>query len=85
MREPANIDAITDFTHAVDKIVLDDDIFTQVGAVATIVVSVPPVTESVDGEPVEAMTFRIECMPKRLRMHLPADCPLRTDAATVRP
>ena len=47
--------------------------------------SAQPLTLNLDGEPVEAMTFRIECMPKRLRMHLPADCPLRTDAATVRP
>lgn len=44
-----------------------------------------PLTLNLDGEPVEAMTFRIECMPKRLRMHLPADCPLRGNAATVRP
>lgn len=42
-----------------------------------------PLTLNLDGEPVEAMTFRIECMPKRLRMHLPADCPLRGNAAKV--
>ena len=44
-----------------------------------------PLTLNLDGEPVEAMTFRIECMPKRVRMHLPADCPLRGNAAKVRP
>ena len=44
-----------------------------------------PLTLNLDGEPVQAMTFRIDCMPKRLRMHLPADCPLRGNAATVRP
>lgn len=47
--------------------------------------AVQPLTLNLDGEPVESMTFRIECMQKRLRMHLPADCPLRGNAATVRP
>ena len=28
------------------------------------------------GEPVEATRFRIDCLPRRVRMHLPADCPL---------
>jgi diacylglycerol kinase family enzyme len=44
-----------------------------------------PLTLNLDGEPVQAMAFRIECMPKRLRMHLPADCPLRGNAAKVAP
>lgn len=44
-----------------------------------------PLTLNLDGEPVEARHFRIDCVPGRLRMHLPADCPLRVDAATVRP
>ena len=44
-----------------------------------------PLTLNLDGEPVDAMRFRIDCVPGRVRMHLPADCPLRTDAATVRP
>ena len=44
-----------------------------------------PLTLNLDGEPVEAARFRIDCVPGRVRMHLPADCPLRTDAATVRP
>lgn len=47
--------------------------------------STQPLTLNLDGEPVEAMTFRIECMPHRLRMHLPADCPLRGNAAKVGP
>ena len=42
-------------------------------------------TLNLDGEPVQAMAFRIQCMPKRLRMHLPADCPLRGNAAKVAP
>ena len=42
-------------------------------------------TLNLDGEPVDAIRFRIDCVPGRVRMHLPADCPLRTDAATVRP
>jgi len=29
---------------------------------------------NLDGEPVEAKHFRIECAPGRVRMHLPADC-----------
>ena len=40
-------------------------------------------TLNLDGEPVQAMAFRIQCMPKRLRMHLPVDCPLRGNAAKV--
>ena len=35
-----------------------------------------PLTLNLDGEPVEARHFRIECVPRRVRMHLPADCPL---------
>ena len=35
-----------------------------------------PMTLNLDGEPVRARAFRIECVPARLRMHLPADCPL---------
>lgn len=45
--------------------------------------AVRPLTLNLDGEPVEAARFRIDCVPARVRMHLPADCPLRTDAATV--
>lgn len=36
-----------------------------------------PVTLNLDGEPVEATEFRIECVPGRVRMHLPRECPLR--------
>jgi lipid kinase YegS len=35
-----------------------------------------PMTLNLDGEPVEARRFRIECMPARVRMHLPSDSPL---------
>ncbi len=35
-----------------------------------------PLTLNLDGEPVDARHFRIECVPRRVRMHLPADCPL---------
>lgn len=45
--------------------------------------SAAPLTLNLDGEPVEAVRFRIECIPGRVRMHLPADCPLRLNAATV--
>ena len=40
-------------------------------------------TLNLDGEPVRARRFRIECVPARLRMHLPPDCPLlgRPDAS----
>lgn len=33
-------------------------------------------TLNLDGEPVEATRFRIECVAHRVRMHLPAGCPL---------
>lgn len=33
-------------------------------------------TLNLDGEPVESIRFRIDCVARRLRMHLPPDCPL---------
>ena len=36
----------------------------------------PPLTLNLDGEPVAARAFHIECIPGRLRMHLPAGCVL---------
>ena len=36
-----------------------------------------PMTLNLDGEPVESRRFRIECVPGRVRMHLPVDSPLR--------
>ncbi|RZA22001.1 MAG: lipid kinase YegS [Lysobacteraceae bacterium] len=42
-------------------------------------------TLNLDGEPVEATRFRIDCVPGRVRMHLPADCPLLGNPATVGP
>lgn len=35
-----------------------------------------PFTLNLDGEPVTASRFRVECVPGRVRMHLPAKCPL---------
>ena len=35
-----------------------------------------PMTLNLDGEPLEATVFRIDCVPGRLDMHLPADSPL---------
>ena len=35
-----------------------------------------PLVLNLDGEPVHARHFRIECMPGRVRMHLPPDSPL---------
>lgn len=43
-----------------------------------------PLTLNLDGEPVEARAFHIECVAQRLRMKLPADCPLLGIPATVR-
>lgn len=37
-----------------------------------------PLALNLDGEPVESTRFRIECVPRRLRMHLPPDSPLRS-------
>lgn len=44
-----------------------------------------PLTLNLDGEPLEAPAFRIDCEHGRLRMHLPPDCPLRQNPATVSP
>jgi lipid kinase YegS len=44
-----------------------------------------PLTLNLDGEPVESRRFRVDCVPARLRMHLPPDCPLLRRAATVAP
>ncbi len=35
-----------------------------------------PLTLNLDGEPVESRHFRIDCVPGRIRMHLPAGSPL---------
>ena len=35
-----------------------------------------PLTLNLDGEPVESTRFRVECVARRVRMHLPAGCPL---------
>ena len=35
-----------------------------------------PFVLNLDGEPVEARRFRIDCVASRLRMHLPPGCPL---------
>jgi len=35
-----------------------------------------PLVLNLDGEPVESTRFRIACVPGRVRMHLPAGCPL---------
>ena len=42
-----------------------------------------PLTLNLDGEPLQARSFHIECIPGSMRMHLPADCPLRRNPATV--
>lgn len=39
-----------------------------------------PLTLNLDGEPVTATAFRIDCVPGRLRMHLPDGSPLRGTA-----
>jgi len=36
-----------------------------------------PMTLNLDGEPVKSRRFRIDCVPGRVRMHLPVACPLR--------
>lgn len=41
-----------------------------------------PLTLNLDGEPVEARHFRIECVPRRVRMHLPVDCTLLSSSST---
>ncbi|WP_242102665.1 lipid kinase YegS [Lysobacter sp. M2-1] len=38
--------------------------------------AVEPIVLNLDGEPVESGHFRIDCVPGRVRMHLPPDCPL---------
>lgn len=35
-----------------------------------------PLTLNLDGEPVKSTAFRIECVPSRVRMHLPGSCGL---------
>lgn len=38
-----------------------------------------PLTLNLDGEPVASRHFRIDCVPRRVRMHLPAECSLLSD------
>ena len=35
-----------------------------------------PLTLNLDGEPLQSTRFRVECIARRVRMHLPAGCPL---------
>ena len=42
-----------------------------------------PFDLNLDGEPVRASVFRVECRRGRLRMHIPADSPLLRDAAAA--
>ncbi|MEO5628596.1 MAG: lipid kinase YegS [Thermomonas sp.] len=42
-----------------------------------------PLSLNLDGEPLQARSFHIDCIPGCVRMHLPADCPLRRNPATV--
>lgn len=35
-----------------------------------------PLTLNLDGEPLRSTRFRIDCVPRRVRMHLPPGCPL---------
>ena len=44
-----------------------------------------PITLNLDGEPLRSRRFRVECVPGRLRMHLPQDCPLLAQPDTARP
>lgn len=40
-----------------------------------------PLNLNLDGEPVQSRHFRIDCVPARVRMHLPPGCPLLRDPA----
>ncbi|UHQ22727.1 lipid kinase YegS [Lysobacter sp. 5GHs7-4] len=42
--------------------------------------SAQELTLNLDGEPVRSRHFRIDCVPARVRMHLPEDCPLLAGA-----
>lgn len=43
-----------------------------------------PMTLNLDGEPVQSRRFLIECVPARMRMHLPAECELLKDTSSDR-
>lgn len=45
---------------------------------AVVLEAARPMTLNLDGEPVQARRFRIDCVPGRIRMHLPPDSPLLT-------
>lgn len=45
------------------------------------IVAERPLTLNLDGEPVEGSVFRIACVPRQLRMHLPHGCPLLSAGA----
>ena len=44
-----------------------------------------PLTLNLDGEPVESRHFRIECVPGRVRMHLPTESPLLKQPSSFPP
>lgn len=47
---------------------------------ALVIESDSPMALNLDGEPVQAQRFEIACVPARVRMHLPEDCPLLAPA-----
>lgn len=53
-----------------------DQVATRRRMASVDIVSADAIILNLDGEPVEARTWRIECVPGRLYMHLPDDCPL---------
>ncbi len=44
-----------------------------------------PLTLNLDGEPLESIRFRVDCVARRLRMHLPPTCPLLGVPGTPQP
>lgn len=44
-----------------------------------------PFTLNLDGEPVQADAFRVDCVPARVRMHLPEGCTLLAGASVTAP
>ena len=58
------------------KVAALDRVATRARLACVEIESAQPLTLNLDGEPVEATTFRIDCVPRRVRMHLPAACPL---------
>lgn len=66
------------------KVAALDQVAVRTQLESVVIEAAAPMVLNLDGEPREARRFAIACVPGRLRMHLPAGCPLLRASAPLR-